>query len=220
MSKFGDIYLSWRKGKGHSRHLVGVIKHNATEGVYFRYFEAEKLKKATLDGFQNYTEFPDLNKTYTEGVIDIFKQRLFKSERSDYQDFLDFWNIPIKFKDDTLHILAHTQGLVPTDNFEFLADFNATKDLKFVSEIAGLTYTKVNSNALELEQELIWKKNPTTHDEFQVDIYSKDNILLGQVKKVHSKVFYSKHGGSLKIKVKSLEKNGFLKRCFIGITTK
>ena len=73
----------------------------------------------------------------------LFKQRLFRSERSDYKEFLDFWKISEDKKDDTLYLLAHTQGIVPTDNFEFLADFYLTKDIQFVSEITRLSYTKI-----------------------------------------------------------------------------
>lgn len=217
MSKFGNIYLSWRKGSGFSRHLVGVIKKNATNGVSFQYLSEEKLKGAKEDGFQYYTEFPELEKTYRDNVLEIFKQRLFKSERSDYKSFLDFWNIDEKHKEDTLYLLAHTQGLVPTDNFEFLADFKLTKDLHFVSEIAGLTYSKVSFGSLEIGDEIAWKKCPSIHDKFQIDLSTKHGIKLGHVKKVHSKLFYDKRGTGLIIIAKSIEKNGIFKRVFIDI---
>jgi hypothetical protein len=87
-----------------------------------------------------------------------------------------------------MYLLAHTQGLVPTDNFEFLADFYLTKNLKFVSEIAGLTYSS--------------------------------KICLGHIKKIHSKVFYDKRADNLKITVKSIDKNGVVKRAFIEIINK
>jgi hypothetical protein len=241
VSKFGNIFLSWRKGVGFPRHIVGVIKRNASEGVTFQYFPYQKLRGAQKDakltkiekekltreeeilnlakndGFDKYTEFQDLEKVYTDGVLEVFKQRLFKSERSDYKDFLAFWEIDKKYKDDTLHLLAHTHGMVPTDNFEFLADFHLTKDLKFVSEIAGLSYFKPKSSLVGVNDELIWEAKETSEDKFQVDVFSKDGTQLGWIKKVHSKIFHKKGANSLKVKVKALDKNGVLKRVFIQI---
>jgi len=208
--------MTWRKGAGARRHFVGIVKHNQSEGVSFQYLSAEKLIEAQADGFSCYTEFPELTKTYTDKVLEVFKQRLFRSERNDYKAFLDFWGIETKYKDDTLYLLAHTQGIVPTDNFEFLAHFQLTKDLKIVTEIAGLTYSKVSSSFLNIGDELEWKQNTSKHDKFQVDLY-KDNILLGHVKKVHSKLFYEKRAGNLKIKIKALDKNGIIKKAFIEI---
>ncbi len=217
MSKFGNIYLSWRKGSGSKRHIVGIIKYNSTKGATFQYLPDKELKDAIDDGFKCYTEFPELDKLYKDNVLDTFKQRLFRSERSDYKGFLDFWGIHIENKDDILYLLAHTQGLVPTDNFEFLADFKVTKDLRFVSEIAGLTYTKVPAPKLNVGDEIIWKRNPTEYDKFQVDLFTNDGISLGHVKKVHSRVFFHSRGDDLKIKVQAIDKNGTIKRAFILI---
>ncbi len=69
--------------------------------------------------------------------LDIFAQRLIKSERPDIQNFYDFWEIEPQFKDDKFYLLGHTQGLLPTDNFEFLADYKPVEGLHFLTEIAG-----------------------------------------------------------------------------------
>ncbi|MFN8437544.1 MAG: hypothetical protein U0V72_07870 [Cytophagales bacterium] len=220
MAKFGNIYLSWRKGSGHSRHIVGVIKTSAKNGVTFNYLSSKELEKAKADGFLYYTEFPELDKTYNTSVLEIFGQRLFRSERSDYLEFLSFWGIESIHKDDIAYLLAHTQGIVPTDNFEFLADFMVTKDLKIVSEIASLTYTKVPSSAINIKTELKWKTNPSIHDKFQVDLYAPNGLLIGHVKKIHSKVFFNKRSNNIRVYVKSIEKNGILKRVFIEIINK
>lgn len=209
--------MTWRKGAGARRHLVGIIKHTQTKGVSFQYLPRLSLVEAIQDGFSYYTEFPDLSETYTHNVLDVFKQRLFRSERSDYKGFLDFWGITYDKKDDTLYLLAHTHGIVPTDNFEFLADFQLTKDLKIVTEIAGLTYSQVSSELLVVDDEVLWKKNNSIHDKYQVDLFTNTGQLLGHVKKVHCKLFYDKRAQNLKIKVKALDKNGIIKRAFIEI---
>jgi len=217
VSKFGHIYLTWRSGTGKPRQAVGVISSGATSGVTFRYLDEDQLIAAKEQGFTSYHEFPDLNKTYTTGVLDVFKQRLFKSERSDYNDFLDFWNIDKKHKDDTLFLLAHTHGIVPTDNFEFLADFHLTKHTKFVTEITGLSHIKPAAEMIKAGDLLRWKKNSSKEDKFQVDVFTKDDIQLGWIKKIHSKIFYKKNAESLKLKVKAIDKNGVLKRVFVEV---
>jgi predicted thioredoxin/glutaredoxin len=45
----------------------------------------------------------------------------------------------------------------------------------------------------------------------------KNNTLLGYVKIIHSCAFYKKGGENLKIKVKSIDKNGKLNRVFIKV---
>jgi hypothetical protein len=241
VSKFGNIFLSWRKGKGFPRHIVGVIKNNTHNEAVFHYFpseklrfskidgkltklekeklaqEVEKLRLAKEDGFDKYTEFQDLEKVYSDGVLDIFKQRLFKSERTDYKDFLAFWGINEKYKDDTMYMLAHTHGMVPTDNFEFLADFHANKETYFVSEITGLSHIQPKVNIVGIGDNLKWKKNASKKDPFQVDVFTKEGVQLGWLKKIHSKIFYKKNGDNLKIRVKALDKNGTLKRAFVEV---
>lgn len=141
MKAISTIYLVWRKGKGSRRKVVGRIKKNATDGVRFEYL-LKGVEEAQKEGFTPYIDFPDTDKVYKENVLDIFGQRLLKSERSDIQKYHDFWAIDPKFKEDKFYLLAYTQGMLSTDNFEFLADFHPVKDLKFVSEICGLSHTK------------------------------------------------------------------------------
>jgi hypothetical protein len=214
LKEFRDIYLSWRKGPTFSRHIVGVLKKNATSGVRFYYFE-DKVKLAEAEGFSAYTEFPQFEKEYFDNVLEIFSQRLIKLERSDIQRFYDFWEIPKKYAEDNFYLLAHTMGLLPTDNFEFLADYYPIKNLCFITEIAGLSSRKIPSNSLKNEDVLTWKKDPNNkHDKFAVKLY-KGDLELGYIKKVHSHVFYKTD--TLKITVKAIDENGVLKRVFIKV---
>ena len=98
MSKgIAHIYLAWRKGAGYPRIIIGVIKRNAS-GVSFSYIK-DGLVAAKKEGFITYTDFPDENQVYTEGVLDIFGLRLNKSEREDIQKYYDYWDIDPQFKD-------------------------------------------------------------------------------------------------------------------------
>ncbi len=215
MNTFGNIFLVWRKGPGTRRIPVGVIKHNKTDGVRFQYLE-EKLEKAYQNGFVAYTGFPEVGKEYTENVLEIFSQRIAKSERNDLSDFYKFWEVDKKKIDDNLYMLAQTQGLVPIDNFEFLADFNPKRGLVFISEIAGLTKTKIDSNLISVGDILKFEKEADNkYDKFAVKLF-KGDLFLGYVKLKHSAVFY-KSSGNIEIKIHHLEKNGVIKRAFIKI---
>lgn len=219
MKAIGNIYLTWRKGKGHRRIIVGVVKRNSTEGIRFMYNQ-EGVKEAKNEGFTCYTEFPDLNKEYTQNVMDAFGQRLIKSERADIQKYYDFWEINTEYKDDKYYLLAHTQGLLATDNFEFLADYKPVKGLSFISEICGLSKTSLPADTLEIGDNLSWKLDAKNEYDSEAVMVFKGDIMLGYVKKVHCKVFNKTGGENLNIAVKSIERNGHLNRVFIKICFK
>lgn len=217
MRTIGNIYLTWRKGRGSSRKCVGVIKSNANNGVTFSYIR-EGVLEVEKEGFTPYVDFPDVTKVYSDNVLDIFGQRLIKIERPDSQKYLDFWSINNEYKENKYYLLAHTQGLLATDNFEFLADYNPVKGLCFISEICGLSYTDPSIDIISEGEELKWKYNKSNKfDSKAVEVY-KGDFYLGNVKLVHCNVFHKPGGNKLKIKVKSIEKNGHINRVFINIS--
>jgi len=218
MKEVGTIYLSWREGLGKRRHIVGVLKKNATHGVRFSYFN-KGVDTAKLDGFSPYTEFPDLNKEYNDNVLEVFGQRIMKSERSDISDFYDFWEIDAKFKEDKFYLLAHTQGLNPTDNFEFLADYNPSKDLRFLTDLASLSTLKLPAGSVKPGDILTYKLEPDNKfDDKAVKVFKGDNEV-GHVKKIHSRVFYKNKGEKLKMLVKAVEQNGAIRRVFVKVSS-
>jgi hypothetical protein len=214
VKEIGHIYLSWRQGAGKGRHLVGVIKKSETKGIRFSYL-IDGVEAAKVEGFTPYTEFPDLDREYSEKVIEIFGQRITKSERSDITDFLDFWEIDPKYKDDKFYLLAHTQGLNPTDNFEFLADYNPSKSLRFLTDLAGLSILKLPAQSLQVGDVLSYQlEGENIHDRYAVKIF-KGGVPVGYIKKVHSRVFHKKGGNRLKLMVKAVEQNGTIKTVFL-----
>ena len=210
------IYLAWRKGAGFPRIIIGVIKRNAF-GVSFSYLN-KGLDEAKKEGFVTYTDFPDESRVYNDGVLDIFGLRLNKSEREDIQKYYDYWEIDPQFKDDKYYLLAHTQGLLPTDNFEFLADFNPVKSLSFTTELCGLTNLQLPKDTLVEGDKLTWVKEPNNkYDKYAVKVY-KGDVFVGYIKKIHSRIFYKKCRSKLQITVKSLNRNGHLNRAFLKVS--
>lgn len=215
MKTIGNIYLSWRKGKGVDRKLVGIIKRNATTGTRFSYLE-KGVADAQKEGFTCYEGFPDTSRKYSENVIEIFGQRIMRSERVDVTDFFDFWKIDPKHKEDSYYMLAYTQGMLPTDNFEFLADFNPVKGLSFISEITQLSNYNHSADVVSVGDTLSYEKEPKNQvDKKAVKVFNR-GVELGYVKRIHSRLFY-KTNNPINIKVHHIEKNGSLNRVFVHI---
>ena len=197
--------------------MVGVLRKNATEGVRFEYYK-DNIPKASEDGFAPYVDFPDINKVYKHNVIEVFGQRLVKAERADIKKYYDFWELDMRYVDDQYYMLGYTQGMLSTDNFEFLADFHPVKDLCFVSEITGLSQRKIATDTVKVGDELSWvKESENEFDSYAIQVY-KSNTLIGYVKKVHNRVFYKASKGKLRIVVKSVDQNGTINRIFIRIS--
>jgi hypothetical protein len=211
------IYLAWRKGKGSRRKIVGVIRKSATNGVRFAYIK-EGVDEAQKEGFTPYIAFPDTTRVYTENVLEIFGQRLIKTERADIQKHLDFWAIDAKFQDDKFYMLAYTQGMLSTDNFEFLTDFHPIKGLCFISEVCGLSETNPESGTLKPGDILSWKlEKDNPNDPFAVKVF-KGEKPIGYIKLIHSRVFHKKFKAEIKVTVKSVEQNDSINRVFVVIS--
>jgi hypothetical protein len=188
MKALGNIYLTWRKGKSGRRFPIGIIKKNKTQGVRFSYID-RTFTSAKEVGCTVYEGFPDVTKVYSENVIEIFGQRLMRSERNDLSDFYDFWHIDPAFKKDSYYMLAYTQGILPTDNYEFLADFNPIKGLAFITEIAGLSKYNVPAESIILGDALRYELEPNNdYDNHAVKVF-KGSLFLGYVKTIHYRVF-------------------------------
>lgn len=216
MKEFDKIYLSWRKGKGSTRHIVGTLAQIEDKGYTFSYDEPA-VKKAREDGFTPYTEFPDISKSYNGNVLDIFAQRLIKSERPDIQTFFDFWEIEPQYKDDKFYLLGHTQGLQPTDNFEFLADYNVVDGLHFLTELAGLSSYQLPAGTLKEGDVLRFELDTNNeHDPEAVTVF-KDDKEIGHIKRIHCRVFHKTGAKDLKLTIKSVDKNGIIKKAFIKV---
>lgn len=215
MKTIGNIILVWRPGKGSRRIPIGTIRKNVSEGIRFQY-DKEGVDEAKKLGFVHYEGFPDTDseKVYDENVIDIFGQRLIRSERADLKDFYDFWDIDTKKKNNKFYMLAFTQGLLPTDNFEFLADFNPVDSLSFVTEITNLNEAQIDSNLLSIGDVLRYELEPDNKfDKNAVKVF-KDDLYLGHIKLIHCRVFHKAHK-QFNLIVQGIEKNGVLKRVFV-----
>lgn len=217
MIRFREIHLSWRKEKGSRRKIVGVIKRTATDGITFRYIK-EGVEEAKKEGFKEYSGFPlDYDKVYSENNLDIFSLRLVPFERKDNKKLLEFWSA--EGVTDKFDLLALTQGLLPTDNFEFLGSFNPTKGFKFVTDIAGLSHIELAKDLVKKGDVLnyTFEHNKKATDNRAVKIF-KGNLHIGYIKIIHDKIFRKvKANKKLSLIVKEVDQNGSIRNIFIEV---
>jgi hypothetical protein len=184
--------------------------------VRFSYIK-KNILAAQQEGFSPYVEFPDIEKQYSDNVLEIFGQRLMKTERSDIQTFFDFWEIKPEYKNDKYYLLAHTQGMVPTDNFEFLADYKPRKGLSFVTDLASVRLRNLEPGSIKPGDKLTLELEPCNEfDKYAVKVF-KDQTQIGYIKKIHSRVFYKSRGKNLKLSVKAVDQNGLVSRIFVKV---
>lgn len=213
MKSIGNIYLAWRKDQDSPRILVGIIKNNATKGVRFMYLADGAIEARRL-GFEAYEGFPDVTKVYTQNVLRIFGHRILRAALPDTQAYFDFWNINPEFKSKPYYMLAYTQGMLPTDNFEFLASFNPRKDFTLISEIAGLAHTNSADSLNEDDVLKVVLDSKNKHDKSAVKLF-RGNTEIGFVKAVHSRVFFK--AKKLQVRVYKVEQDSTIKHVFIKI---
>ncbi len=215
-----NIFLVVHNVSIERRIPIGIIKRNVTEGVRFEYLQ-EGLQKAKMFGFDFYVGFPNTSpgKVYKENVLEIVGQRLMRSERNDINDFYEFWKVNKRFKEDAYYMLAQTQGLLPTDNFEFLAEFNPVKGLSFVTEVSGLSTTQIDGSLLKIGDRLTYQlEHENPFDKYAVKVF-KDNLDIGYIKLIHSKLFHQSKT-RIDLTVQHIEKNGVLRRLFVAVSLK
>lgn len=215
MAEFDKIYLVWRKGDG--RTAVGELVKTPEGRHVFKYYEkARELQQQ--EGFTPYTEFQDLTQEYNGNVVEIFGQRLMKNDRPDIKGFYKFWEVDAEKAQDKFYLLGKTHGLVPTDNFEFLAEYKLVTNLCFLTEIAGLSVLQLPKGTLQIGDRLTYEPEPSNkQDNFAVKLF-KDGLHLGYIKKYHNKVFHDAGASQLNITVKAIDQNGVLKRVFIKVS--
>lgn len=215
MKEFDKIMLVWRPGKGERREAVGEIISHPDGHYTFQYLpEAKKLQ--FTKGFAPYTEFRDFDKIYNSNVVDIFALRLTQSNRLDINKFYKFWEIDSDKIEDKFYLLGKTQGLVSTDNFEFIATYNPTDNIHFVTEVSGLSKNILQGDVLEIGDKLRYELEPNNeYDPQAVKVY-KEDIFIGYVKKYHNKIFHETNG-ILDLEVKAVEKNGTIRRVFLKV---
>jgi len=212
--KVREIHLSWRKGIGSRRRIVGKLIRTSTNGITFRYLE-KGCKEAKEEGFSEYPGFPiNYKALYQEDDLDIFSLRLISFERKDNLKLLKFWEA--EGVTDKFDLLALTQGKLPIDNFEFLGLFNPAKGFKFVTDIAGLSHLQLERGVVNIGDKLTYEFESSENAYFKraVKVF-KNDLHIGYIKNIHNNIFLNLAPNTLLLTVKDIEQNGIIKNIFV-----
>lgn len=110
------LFLSWQAPESRSWYPVGKLTYENSL-YYFRYLHGANVAREEA-GFEPIWTFPELEGYYSSiELFPLFANRLLRRARPDYQDFVQWLNIPEQ-QDDPIALLARSGGKRKTDNFE------------------------------------------------------------------------------------------------------
>lgn len=181
-----DIYVTWRPERGCPRMHIGTLKKDGS----FRYNMPTVSKLKKLNSFEGYPGI-SVDKEEHKDALQLFEKRLINTERTGAEELLNFWNVDVEYKEDKIYLLGMTQGIMQTDNFEFLADFDNTRPFSFITDIAGLSHNKLNNfQSLKIGDALEYRLDPANEYDKYAVLTTKNNKEIGYVKQFHNRVFY------------------------------
>ena len=110
------LFLAWQDPITRSWFPIGRLTFD--QGEYRFVYTYGAIEAQAKCGFQPLLSFPSLNKVYTSvELFPLFSNRLIRRSRPEYQDFVQWLNIP-QHEDDPIAILARSGGSKVTDHLE------------------------------------------------------------------------------------------------------
>ncbi len=217
------IYLTWRKDVDRPRHIIGILQR-ADNNYSFMYSEKNVSVAAQEDDFTYYPAFNEVDKVYTDNVLEVFKRRLLNPQRRDYDDFLNYWGA-IGYKDDTFALLGLTGAKLLTDNFEFIAPHNEyparfNTDVSWLNTKSQYVVDSIRKlSNIEVEEKISLEPEPdNSYDKKAVKVLFEKEIL-GYIKSIHCENIYDAitEGKIVKPQIANIIKNGTIKEILLRI---
>lgn len=216
------IYLTWKKTFESSRRIVAILEKK--ENSYKFYYIKENIELAKKEGFQYYPAFQDLDKIYTENVLENFQRRLLNPARRDYKDFLSYWEAN-DYEDNIFALLGLTGAKLLTDNFEFIAPHDEMP-ARFLTNVSRINLSDKNvvdeaktlSNS-ELQKRLSLVQDKTNSYDNKAIKVLFDKNTLGFIKSIHCHNIYNalEQQKQVSFEVKNVIKNGTIKEILLKI---
>lgn len=213
---FESILVSWRKGRGERRYIIGQISLSQELGATFAY--DANLERAKSKGFIGYPGLPINKEINQTTALDLFLRRVINTERGDASKKLDFWKVKSSLYYNKLYILGMTQGRSSSDEFEFLPVLRQMpEEYTFVTDIAGLGHCKTDIQSLKIGQELTLVPEPSNiYDFYAVEVQISNNQKLGYIKQGINRLFFNL--GELPARIIHIIDTDRLKQVFISCT--
>ena len=201
---FNRIALMWRLQRGRRRICIGWISvPQKGEGLQFQYFREGVLEAKKEDpNFDGYPGLPiDSNTFSSKQISEIFFGRLINNSRNDANDFYDFWLVDKDKRQDSLYVLAQTQGLSYADMFEFVPHYFKSRKNSFITDIAGLSQIDFDLSSLREGQSLEFTREPDNQFDNKAVYVSYNGKKIGYIKKGHNTVFDTNNSKGINLSI-------------------
>lgn len=217
---FNKISLMWRPAKGIRRIQIGMLSVSKDgETINFTYNQEGVSEAKKLDA--NFCGFPGLpleSSSYCgQQVKEVFFGRLINNARNDADDFYDFWLVDKKRLDDSLYILAQTQGLSFLDMFEFVPQYFSSHKPSFITDIAGLSKSEYDLTKLKVGDTLDFTKETNNTFDRNAVYVSFNGEKIGYIKRGHNSIFSRKNTSGIKLSVWSVTSLSGFEKLYVRI---
>lgn len=169
------LFLAWQEPQSRHWFPIGQLTFDG-EKYHFVYIKGVNKAQAESN-FRLLHSFPERDRLYTSSeLFPLFSNRLMRPSRPDYQNYIQWLNIP-QDKNDPIAILARSEGRKATDTFEVFScpqlSTNGMYHLHFF--VHGLRYMPESS--LEKVKELKPEERLYLTSDFQ-NPYDSTALLL------------------------------------------
>jgi hypothetical protein len=114
------LFLAWQDPISRTWFPIGKLTH--ANGLYSFVYLQGAVSAQQQANFQALWGFSDLHHCYQSiELFPLFSNRLLRSSRPDYQDFVQWLNLPVH-QDDPIALLARSGGQRKTDSLEIFPD--------------------------------------------------------------------------------------------------
>ncbi|MFH1714789.1 MAG: HIRAN domain-containing protein [Elusimicrobiota bacterium] len=187
------LFLVWKDPKGRSLRVIAKLERD-NGGARLTYLvDTDDFKLAQKNGFMCYPAFPDINRTYTINVLEVFSKRIPPRQREDYNEFLAEIRLPANAGVSDFALLGYSEVRLPSDGYAIINPFDEVdSDCEFLSEIAGLRYYDKAINLLKNQQikkgvsVAIMPDDDNQYDNNAVKVLFKDQTI-GYVNRIQAK---------------------------------
>lgn len=182
--------------KSGKRYIVGELTRDENNGqVNLRYFRnnssfVEAVDKYDFKGHGAYSA----NQDSYEDVLEVFLKRIPPRTRSDFEDYLKFFRIAPRLKDEIsdFALLGYTGAKLPGDGFSLIYTFeNVSPPCEVPIEIAGFRHHQGMDDTPQnfVGADVRFEREPNNeHDCHAVKILSGDK-MLGYVPRGQAETF-------------------------------
>ena len=186
------LYILWRSpNEREGFFAVAQIERNNDNSIQLSYLKnTQDFIDAQERGFTGYPAFPDINKTYTENILNIFMRRLPPRKREDFKFYLNQIGLDSNIEIPDFALLAYSRAQLATDDFRLIFSFEGIKvPCEVIAEVVGVRHYKNNFSSIALNNKVTFEPEPDCqYDPNAIQVLYNGKII-GYISKVQAPSF-------------------------------